>query len=81
MGGLGSFLGPVGGLGLLLRLEWAVLGCFRGLRGRSWVALGASVDGLGSLLGLLLAVLGRSGGLCGKSWSAKDAIFYAKITL
>ena len=31
---------------------WAVLGCFYGLCGRSWVALGASVGGLVLLLGL-----------------------------
>ena len=38
----------VGGPGLLLRPQRAVLGCSWGLSGRSWAALGTSVGSLGS---------------------------------
>ena len=40
----------------------------RGLRWRSWTALGAYVGSLGPLLGPMLAVLGCSWGLCRRSW-------------
>ena len=40
----------------------------RGLRWRSWTALGAYVGDLGPLLGPMLAVLGCSLGLCRRSW-------------
>ena len=70
----------VGGLRPLLGPLWAVLDGCRGLGGRFWAAIGASVGGLGLSSGVCgrywVAVaasvgnLGLSSGVCGRSWAA-----------
>ena len=51
---------------LVLRASWVSLGApWGGVLGRSWGALGPSLEGLGALLGRLERVLGCSWGLLG----------------